>query len=206
MGKSIHLLYSDDAPASPYLRQFERLAHADRLSLHCRFGEPCDPRKLINIYDVHKILEAYEDYEKHFQRSLGDVLDGLQRWSGVVFQLPNGEHMILVNPNHHPRRRTLTIAHEFGHLALGHQPITIENDRGMPHTRFSDDQEQEAFWYGLAVLLPYAPLLQMLRQGASIGGIAHHYGISVRAVEMRLKITELWDMRKAELTGKHAYV
>jgi Zn-dependent peptidase ImmA (M78 family) len=198
MSKRIHLHYSDDVLASPYLRQFERLAHADRLSLHSRFGEPCDPRKLANLYDIHKILETYEDYEEHFQRSLREVFDDLQRWSGVLFQIPNGEYIILVNPAHHSRRRTLTIAHEFGHLALGHQPITIENDKGMSDTRFSDDQEQEAFWYGLAVLLPYAPLLQFLQQGASISGVAHHYGISTSAVEMRLKVTGLWDMQKAE--------
>lgn len=198
MGKLIHLHYSDDAPASPYLRLFERLAHADRLSLHCRFGEPCDPRKLVNLYDIRNILETYEDYERHFQRSLRGTFDDLQRWSGVLLQISDGEYMILVNPTHHPRRRTLTIAHEFGHLAMGHQPITIENDRGMSHTRFSDEQEQEAFWYGLAVLLPYAPLLQFLQQGASIDGVAHHYDISISAVKMRLKVTGLWDMQKAE--------
>jgi len=37
--------------------------------------------------------------------------------------------------------------------------------------------------------------LQMIRQGASIRGIANHYGVSEAAVEMRLKTTGLWDIR-----------
>jgi Zn-dependent peptidase ImmA (M78 family) len=59
---------------------------------------------------------------------------------------------------------------------------------GMPLSRYSDEQEMEAHSYGLAVLLPYAPLLQMLRHGATAPGIANHYGISIEAVHMRLKL------------------
>ena len=103
---------------------------------------------------------------------------------------------MLVNPAHSHTRRTLTIAHEFGHLALGHRPILVENDVGMRENRYSDMQEREVTAYGAALLLPYAPLLQMLRQGASIRGIAYHYGVSVAAVEMRLKFTGLWGLQQ----------
>jgi IrrE N-terminal-like domain len=61
----------------------------------------------------------------------------------------------------------------------------------MPQSRYSDKQELEAQSYGLAVLLSYAPLLQILRQDATAQGIVHHYGVSVAAVQMRLKITGL---------------
>ena len=105
----------------------------------------------------------------------------------------NGEHMIMINPEHSLSRRTFTIAHEFGHLVFGHRAIFVAA-KGMPQSRYSDEQELEAHSYGLAVLLPYAPLLQILRQGASAQGIALHYGVSTAAVEMRLKITGLWEM------------
>ncbi len=66
----------------------------------------------------------------------------------------------------------------------------------MPLPRYSDEQELEANCYALAILLPYAPLLQILKQGASTKAIACHYGISKDAVEMRIKITGLWDLQK----------
>jgi hypothetical protein len=183
-------------PAAPFWRQIEKLALADRRSLGCRFGEPCDPRKLISLYDVQRILETYEDYEDHFERSIRGEFEGLTRWSGVTSPMPDGDHLIMINPDNHKARRTLTIGHEFGHVALGHKPIEFTSEGSMPETRYSDEQELEAYIYGLAVLLPYAPLLQMLEQHATVRGIAHHYKISVRAVDFRLKTAGLWEMRQ----------
>lgn len=182
-------------PASPYWRGIERIAHTDRMSIGCRFGEPCNPRKLVALYDVGGILETYEDYESYYGSSMDGAFDNLQRWSGVLVSMPYGDHLMLINPNHGLSRRTLTITHEFGHLACTHEPIGIDSEDGMPQARFSDEQELEAYAYGLAVLLPYAPIVQMLKQKATIPGIAHHYGVSVQAVEMRLKLTNLWNMR-----------
>ena len=53
------------------------------------------------------------------------------------FQVRDGNHLMLVNPAHSRTRRTLTIAHEFGHLALGHRPILIKNDVRMRENRYS---------------------------------------------------------------------
>jgi Zn-dependent peptidase ImmA (M78 family) len=127
---------------------------------------------------------------------LNETLADLDSWSGLLIQVRDGDYLMLVNPAHSRTRRTLTIAHEFGHLALGHRPILIENDVGMRENRYSDIQERDATAYGAALLLPYAPLLQTLRQGASMRGIAYHYGVSVAAVEMRLKFTGLWGLQQ----------
>ncbi len=191
MKKYIRLRYSNDLPGIPLQRDIEKLALADRRTLGCRFGEPCDPRRLVKFHDVKKILETYDEYAAHYGRSLqGEFED---RWSGTTFCIKNGDHIIMINPEHSLSRRTFTIAHEFGHLVFGHRAIMIATE-GMPRFRYSDEQELEAHSYGLAVLLPYAPLLQILRQGASAQGIALHYGVSTAAVEMRLKITGLWEM------------
>ncbi len=200
----IVLHYADDMPAIPVLRRIEQLARADRRSVGCRFGEPCDPHKLRSIYDVEEIVESYEDYQARWGLSVEGAFIGLERWSGITVCMPNGDQLILVNPDHVATRRNLTIAHEFGHLALGHSPVALNVEeaasnilevRTLEHTRYSDEQEYTATAYGLAVLLPYAALLQMLRQGATVLGIAHHYGVSTAAVEMRLKTTGLWGLR-----------
>jgi Zn-dependent peptidase ImmA (M78 family) len=52
-------------------------------------------------------------------------------------------------------------------------------------------QEWQAHNYALALLLPYAPLLQLLEQGIMLSQIAAHYGVSTGAVGMRLKVTGL---------------
>ena len=191
MKKRITLRYSDDLPAPPLTRRLEQFALADRRSLGYRFGEPCDPRSLLKFHDVRCILETHEDYRVFYGRDLNGAFE--ERWSGVTIHIKEGEHLILINPVHSLSRRTFTVAHEFGHLVLGHQPILITEGE-IPQARYSDEQELEAHGYGLAVLLPYAALLQMVKQGASTRGIAHHYGVSVAAVEMRLKLTGLWGI------------
>ncbi len=191
MKKNIRLRYSNDLPGIPLQRDIEKLALADRRTLGCRFGEPCDPRQLIKFHDVEKILETYEQYAVHYGRSMSGEFES--RWSGTLLHVQNGNHLVMINPEHSPSRRTFTIAHEFGHLVFAHQAIMITND-GMQQSRSSDAQELEAHSYGLAILLPSAPLLQIVRQGATTSGIAAHYGVSSAAVEMRLKITGLWEM------------
>ncbi len=192
MKRYIQLRYSNDLPVIPIQRDIEKLALADRRALGCRFGESCDPRQLIRFHDVEKILETPESYTAHYGRSL---LAGEFEvcWSGATLHVKNGDHLIMVNLDHSLSRRTFTIAHEFGHLVFSHQAIPISSE-GMRQSRYSDEQEMEAHSYGLAVLLPYAPLLQMLRQEATAQGIANHYGVSAEAVRMRLKITGLWGL------------
>ena len=195
MKKYIRLRYSNDLPGIPLQRDIEKLALADRRTLGCRFGEPCDPRQLIKFHDVKKILETHHEYTAHYGRSVkGEFED---RWSGTTLSIKNGDHLIMINPEHSLSRRTFTIAHEFGHLVFDHWTIVITTE-GIPQSRYSDEQELEAHSYGLAVLLPYAPLLQILRQHSTAQSIAFHYGVSTDAVKMRLKITGLWEMLTLE--------
>ena len=196
MGLHIMLRHSDLRPAQPLLRETEVLVRDDRIALHCRFGEPCNPRRLADIYDVSEILETYADYEVHYGRSVDGEFESVARWSGATIPTRDSNHLVLINPEHGTCRRTVTIAHEFGHLARNHHPISVGTSGSMPETRYSDDQEWEAWMYALAILLPYAPLVQMLDQRATVRGIAYHYGVSTAAVDMRLKTTGLWSMRR----------
>src|SRR5262245_34084706 len=118
MGQRIYLYYSDDLPALPAARWIERLAHEDRRSLGCRFGHPFDPRWLTIMHDVSCIVETYEDWATHCGENLNGAFAGLDGWSGLLIQVRDGNYLMLVNPSHSHTRRTLTIAHEFGHLAL----------------------------------------------------------------------------------------
>jgi Zn-dependent peptidase ImmA (M78 family) len=195
VGVAITLRYTNNLPVTPFWRDIERLALADRRALGCRFGEPCEPKSLQALYDVYRILDDYQSYEHHFGRSMVGKFAGLERWSGVTLYTKGGEHLIMLNPEHPATRSKLSLAHEFGHLAFAHRPILVGLEGQMPKTRYSDQQEREAYGYGVALLLPYAPLFQMINQRASTRGIAHHYGVSVQAVEMRLKVTGLWGLR-----------
>jgi hypothetical protein len=196
MAHVVRLQYADDWPVYPAYRQIERLAAADRETIGCRFGEPCDPRRLVDIFDVDSLLETKDAYEQLFQRPMNGTFDGLVRWSGITMETPGGSYLMMINPTHSAARRALSIVHEFGHLVRNHKPVRVDLANGITVTRHSDQQEKEATLYGLGVLVPYAPLYQMLRQGATIRGIAHFYGVSMEAIvmKMKMKLTGLWGI------------
>jgi hypothetical protein len=109
MGQRIYLYYSDDLPASPVERWIECLAREDRRSLGCRFGQPFDPRWLTRIQDVSCIVETYEDWAAHCGGNLNGMFTDLDSWSGLLIQVRNRDHLMLVNPAHSRTRRTLTL-------------------------------------------------------------------------------------------------
>lgn len=199
MALRVSLRPRDDSPPTPSTRLMERLAQADRRALGLRFGEPCDPRRLVDLLDVECILESFTDYATFLNIGVDDAaatFAGLDRWSSVTISVAADSLIVLVNPCHAPRRRQFSIAHEFGHLVLGHRPVIVDRcDGPLAHGRYSDADEQAAYGYALALLLPYAPLLQILAAGASDGAIAENYGISLEAVHMRLKLVGLWERR-----------
>ncbi len=199
MALRVSLRPRDDTPPTPFARLMERLAQADRRALGLRFGEPCDPRRLIELHDVECILESFTDYAAFLDVGVDEVaatFAGLDRWSSVTVAIAPGSLLMLVNPCHGPRRRRFNIAHEFGHLVLGHRPVMVDRcDGPLVHGRYSDADEHAAYAYALALPLPYAPLVQILADGASDSAVAKHYGVSLEAVHMRLKLVGLWEHR-----------
>lgn len=195
----VTLRWSDENPATPFARRIERLAEVDRRALGLRFGQPCDPRHLVELHDVSRMLESFSDYASFLDCSVDDTAAfflNLDSFSSLTFEAAPGDLLMLINPCHSQSRRTLSIAHEFGHLVLGHQPVTLGRlDGTLAHTRYSDKQEHEAYAYALALLLPYAPLLQLLAAGASEAAFADHCGVSTDALHMRLKLVGLWESR-----------
>ena len=180
----------------------ERLALADRHALRLRFGEPCDPRRLVEIYDVECILETFTDYAAFLSMPIDEVaatfanVDGC---SSLTFALCPGELVMLVNPCHTLARRTLSIAHEFGHLVRGHRAVVIGRLNGaLECPRYADSQEHEANAYASALLVPYAPLLQLLEDRAPERAIAELYGVSLEALHMRLRLVGLWRSRTTQ--------
>jgi hypothetical protein len=174
----------------------ERLALADRRALGLRFGEPCDPRTLIQLYDVDRILESEDDYADYFNLSpeeVAELCSGLDSFSAVTLATPGANWIMLVNPAHKRRRATIDIAHEFGHLVRGHHPSWVSTDGTDLRRRIrSEEQETEAHAFGLALLLPYAPLLQLLDAGAPRMAIADYFGVTTETLDMRLKLAGLW--------------
>jgi Zn-dependent peptidase ImmA (M78 family) len=95
-----------------------------------------------------------------------------------------GQWFAFLNSTHGPRRRRFTLAHEIGHVALGHF--------GMVHLYGEKQADQrEANRFAAELLMP----VEMVREehakavgaGLSVGDLADIFLVGKRAMEIRLR-------------------
>jgi len=138
------------------------------------------------------------DVEIRYVSFQGDI-------SGMVAR--EGKHPVIgVNTSHSTARQRFTIAHEIGHLELGHLPegdggdgVHIDRDfkvmlRDSNSSHATDPTEIEANAYAAALLMPRSMLIkeQELSSGFDIEddrliqGLAARYKVSTQAMNFRL--------------------
>lgn len=108
--------------------------------------------------------------------TLADLIDGeiaLRRARAVGFDgmasthPDDGTPIIVLNCGRPTRRRTATVMEELGHLVLRHRPSRIYTDKQLGVLRRSYDkaQEQEAYDFGAALLLPKERIQRDVKEG-----------------------------------------
>ncbi len=130
------------------------------------------------------------------QSALSQLLfHGRSEWSGGAIAVPNGVHVILVNPHHSAGRNASTIAEEIVHIKLGHKLTRLElHGQGLRLRGYDRAKENQAKAVAAAMLVPHAPLVQAARKGTPVEEIAGHFNVSVELVKFRLKVKRLWDL------------
>jgi hypothetical protein len=81
--------------------------------------------------------------------------------------------------------------HELAHVELCHPPSRVDvSVTGVPLlSDYSDEQEQEADWYGATLLLPRQGLVQLRSKHKTTAEIAANYGLSEAFCEWRIRMT-----------------
>jgi Zn-dependent peptidase ImmA (M78 family) len=76
--------------------------------------------------------------------------------AGVLLRHGSGDSFVAVNADHNPVRQRFTLAHELGHLYMGHQPRVELSSELFGSTR--DPQEVEANYFAAELLAPRAAI------------------------------------------------
>jgi hypothetical protein len=108
--------------------------------------------------------------------SAAAVADGELRPLGIVY-----------NDAHERVRQRADIAHECAHLLLGHEPSAKFDEEGM--RVYPEKEEAEAHWFGPAILVPRAGLLEVLRDQPTLVAAADHFEVSIELVRYRYNTT-----------------
>lgn len=112
--------------------------------------------------------------------------------SGVVFKDEKGI-LIVVNENDPPVRQHFTLAHELGHIVLGHvtnsgQPILRDTNFIYTENTPERQQESEANYFAAVLLVPIDKLeWAMEKTRGDIGLVAKYFGVSTAVISNRLR-------------------
>jgi len=111
---------------------------------------------------------------------------GRDSWSAAT--LRNGStSLIIINNAHDLTRQNNSIAHELGHIVLGHEAakMYVTPDGLMMMSEYNTTHEEEATWFAGAILVPRDALLDVARRGISDAVAAQQFGVSIAVFQMR---------------------
>lgn len=94
---------------------------------------------------------------------------------------------IIYNDSHSPGRIAADIAHELAHSLLMHEPHRLVDAGGRRH--FDGELEEEANWFGPAILVSDEAAVLIASRGWSLSEAATRYGVSEPLMRMRLNTT-----------------
>ena len=104
------------------------------------------------------------------------------------FDIENGRPVISFNPNDAWVRQRFTIAHELGHMELGHGPGLRDSNWSFSGS-VQDWKEREANAFAAELLMPSEVIewLVVERRDRDIGRMSRELGVSEAAMQFRLK-------------------
>ncbi|MDF3057506.1 MAG: hypothetical protein K0R17_1721 [Rariglobus sp.] len=106
--------------------------------------------------------------------------------TGYIDVRGHRDFTINLSPLSGGKRRRFTIAHEIGHYILHTQfgkirPVKITRDG-------SNRLEWEANWFAAGFLMPATEFKRLAQQGRNDAELAHHFDVSMAAVEIRRSV------------------
>ena len=196
-------MLTQELPAGQKWREFEMKALALRDFARVSSEQALNPFELARFANL---LVVEFSHIKGLSKQAREHLLGSasEDWSGgaCARALPDGQRIVVLNPNHGQARTNATLMEEISHVFLGHQPsklkIVADDSDGQTLARdYRKADEEAAYAIGAAALVPFAALRKFVLQGNSAVAIAKRFRVSRSLVEYRLKVTRLWQIYKA---------
>lgn len=179
-------------PKHKYLRHLEGQAHTLRKRAKLTPLQPLEPIDVAQTLPNVILAELRALAALSSEGDLGVLERESETWSALALRIDSGPWLVTWNPWHAPARTRVSVMEEIAHIVLNHKPTSLTPDpvTGLPVRAYSASKEKEAYGVAAAAVLPYAGLVQLLRQGKSDAEVAAHYGVSGQLVTMRTNMTK----------------
>lgn len=161
-------------------------AAAKRYSLELRRIHGYGETDAVNCYDLVselgiEIVRLSELPASTHTRHLTEVAPGVMSAATVKHE---DKIAIWINDHHGHPRQMANLAHEIGHLELGHQHAPILNDSGC--REHDADVEAEADFFGSVLLVTDRMALDVVGMGEPIDEAAQRCGVSRQLMQWRV--------------------
>ena len=179
-------------PQNKYLRHLEGRAHALRKRANLTPLQSLEPSDVAQTLPNVILAELRTLVALSSEGDLGVLERESETWSAIALRIDSGPWLVTWNPWHAPTRTRVSVMEEIAHIVLDHKPtsLTPHPATGLPVRAYAPSKEKEAYGVAAAAVLPYAGLVQLLRQGKSEAEVAAHYGVSGQLVTMRTNLTK----------------
>lgn len=152
---------------------------------------PVNPQKLGYPFTV--IFDTLEGYASNSTAILRDLKSHPYLQDGVAIRLPQKEDhfLVLYNPEKSKGRTSFTLAHEIGHIILGHLDKQISDDA----------DEKFADMFSAELLMPRCLIKKLVQQYGKAWAISQNriFGVSAYALAVRVNsLNHSFEMSEKE--------
>ena len=112
---------------------------------------------------------------------------------GALFLEQNGEQYAAVNANHHSQQKRFSVAHEVGHIQMGHtleycdEPPSLDNPpTGKRHSEKERTFEREANIFAGELLVPLEMLKVEFKRRQDIDALAEIFFVSAQVISIAI--------------------
>lgn len=140
-------------------------------------------------YPANNLIELISAYDPSVEIKEYDFGDDSDKIKGAIKYADGSGPTILINPKRTSETgRNFTLAHEFAHYVLHENQEKFRIDLfDYAENTLESRQETEANYFAASLLMPKDDFQEMLKLTQDKEKIAEYFGVSVPAVEARIK-------------------
>lgn len=116
-------------------------------------------------------------------------------WDAATLPLPDGMHVVIMNPTKGKERQHASLMEELSHIHLEHKPAKLRTVSGLVLREWNQTHETQAYWVGAAALVPRRVIKGAITRRMTLADLARQCGVSQDLVIFREKVLGLRLLR-----------
>jgi hypothetical protein len=165
--------------------QAERFSKKYRLELGLKLHDPLCPWKLAKHFKIPVV--PLSSFRETIPDAVAHCMGKGQGEFSAITLCDKKPILIIHNDAHSVYRQASNIAHELGHIILGHPSTSPFNEIKLRN--FNKEHENEANWMAATLLISQDAVFHILRNNIELDEAITVYGASRDIVQMRLNMS-----------------